>query len=43
MSSRRKRKDVKFLTVKDGPVPMSLKWMMADGEEQRGSDYPGHI
>lgn len=30
MSSRRKRKDVKFLTVKDGPVHRLHKWMMAD-------------
>ena len=31
MSSRRKRKDVKFLTVKDEPVHMFFKWMMVGG------------
>lgn len=34
MSSRRERKDVKFLTVKDELVRMFLKWMMADIKPQ---------
>lgn len=43
MNSRRKRKVVKFLTVKDTPVHTFLKWMMADTKQQWRLDYLGSI
>lgn len=43
MSSRRKREDVKFLTVKDELVHMFFKWVMANSAQQWGLDSLGYI
>lgn len=45
MSSRRKRKDVKFLTVEDEPVHYVFYFLMNDGgyQKQWSLESPGYI